>query len=103
VASTTTHERRHIRYTHRDQKVYRILCHAGEGEPQAMLGLVLDESHGGFACVFVGTPPPDGARFCHQENEAIRTPLLLRHQSAPADGIMILGFERADGLVRTDR
>lgn len=93
-------QRRYIRYSHRDQGVIVLVRVRADGAETTTPALLIDESHTGLRCVIVGPPPADDDAFFHDENEKIRTGLILRHHEEVAPTVRILGFELTDQVTR---
>lgn len=102
MSTSTANSRRHLRYRHPGQQIYRLVIEEDGGRQEHLNALVIDESHSGFACVIVGPPAGPNVRFYHQENEKVRTSIELRHQRQLAEDVQFLGFERTDKVTYTD-
>ncbi|MBD3222237.1 hypothetical protein GF314_13450 [bacterium] len=93
--------RRYLRYRDPDMPVVQLVRLDDQGGEHATPALVKNESHGGFACVVVGPPPGPAERFAYQENEKIRSGLVLRHHHELEDDIQLLGFELTGEITHT--
>ncbi len=96
-------ERRHLRYRYPGQQIYQLVIEEAGDRQELANALVLNKSHSGFACVIIGAPIGADARVYHQENDKVRTPLLLRHQRRLAEEVQLLGFERTNTVIRAER
>lgn len=76
MKTEAANRRRHVRYRDEESTVIQLEFESLNGKSTRVTALIVNESHSGFACVYVGSEPIQKGKVIHwNETSKIKTPL----------------------------